>query len=314
MQLATPITLQEISTLINATYVGNAKHLITGINEIHMVQHGDLTFVDHPKYYEKALQSAATTIIINKDVPCPEGKGLLVSDDPFRDYNMLTQKYRPVQTSTNNIATTAVIGAGTVLRAGVVVGEHVIIGTNCTIHSNVVIYDHTVIGNDVEIHANAVLGADAFYFKKYGDKGYTKMYSCGRVIIHDNVTIGALTTIDKGVSGDTVIGAGTKLDNHVHIGHDTIVGKNVLMAAHTAIAGVTTIEDDVILWGQVGVNKDLTIGKGAIVLAQSGVASSIAGGKTYFGSPVQEAREKMKEMALVKQLPYYIDKLRGLLQ
>lgn len=314
MQLATPITLQEISTLINATYVGNANHFITGINEIHMVQHGDLTFVDHPKYYDKALQSAATTIIINKDVPCPEGKGLLVSDDPFRDYNMLTQKYRPVQTSTNNIATTAVIGAGTVLRAGVVVGEHVTIGTNCTIHGNVVIYDHTVIGNDVEIHANAVLGADAFYFKKYPDKGYTKMYSCGRVIIHDNVTIGALTTIDKGVSGDTVIGAGTKLDNHVHIGHDTIVGKNVLMAAHTAIAGVTTIEDDVILWGQVGVNKDLTIGKGAIVLAQSGVASSIAGGKTYFGSPVQEAREKMKEMALVKQLPYYIDKLRGLIQ
>jgi UDP-3-O-[3-hydroxymyristoyl] glucosamine N-acyltransferase len=314
MQLATPITLQEISALINATYVGNANHLITGINEIHMVQHGDLTFVDHPKYYDKALQSAATTIIINKDVPCPEGKGLLVSDDPFRDYNMLTQKYRPVQTSTNNIATTAVIGAGTVLRAGVIVGEHVTIGTNCTIHGNVVIYDHTVIGNDVEIHANAVLGADAFYFKKYTDKGYTKMYSCGRVIIHDNVTIGALTTIDKGVSGDTVIGAGTKLDNHVHIGHDTIVGKNVLMAAHTAIAGVTTIEDDVILWGQVGVNKDLTIGKGAIVLAQSGVASSIAGGKTYFGSPVQEAREKMKEMALVKQLPYYIDKLRGLLQ
>ncbi len=314
MQFSTPITLQEISTLINATYLGNANHLITGINEIHMVQNGDLTFVDHPKYYDKALQSAATTIIINKDVPCPEGKGLLVSGDPFRDYNILTQKYRPAQTTNNNIATTAVIGAGTVLRAGVVVGEHVTIGTNCTIHGNVVIYDHTVIGNDVEIHANAVLGADAFYFKKYADKGYTKMYSCGRVIIHDNVTIGALTTIDKGVSGDTVIGAGTKLDNHVHIGHDTIVGKNVLMAAHTAIAGVTTIEDDVILWGQVGVNKDLTIGKGAIVLAQSGVASSIAGGKTYFGSPVQEAREKMKEMALVKQLPYYINKLRGLIQ
>lgn len=314
MQLTTPVTLAQLSQLTNATPVGNSNHLITGINEIHMVQAGDLTFVDHPKYYDKALQSAATTIIINKEVECPAGKALLISDDPFRDYNMLTQKYRPIQQTNNNIAATATIGIGTVLRAGVVIGEHVTIGTNCTLHANVVLYDHTIIGNNVEIHANAVLGADAFYFKKYGDKGYTKMYSCGRVIIHNDVTIGACTTIDKGVSGDTVIGQGTKLDNHVHIGHDTIVGKHVLMAAHTAIAGVTTIEDDVILWGQVGVNKDLTIGKGAIVLAQSGVASSIAGGKTYFGSPVQEAREKMRELALVKQLPYYVEKLRGLIK
>ncbi len=314
MQLTTPVTLTELSQLTSATPVGNGNHLITGINEIHMVQAGDLTFVDHPKYYDKALQSAATTIIINKEVDCPAGKALLISDDPFRDYNMLTQKYRPVQQTNKAIAPTATIGAGTVLRAGVVIGEHVTIGTNCTLHANVVVYDHTVIGNNVEIHANAVLGADAFYFKKYPDKGYTKMYSCGRVILHNDVTIGACTTIDKGVSGDTVIGQGTKLDNHVHIGHDTIVGKNVLMAAHTAIAGVTTIEDDVILWGQVGVNKDLTIGKGAIVLAQSGVASSIAGGKTYFGSPVQEAREKMRELALVKQLPYYVEKLRGLIK
>jgi UDP-3-O-[3-hydroxymyristoyl] glucosamine N-acyltransferase len=313
MQLNTPVTLAELSKIINANYIGNSTHLITGINEIHMVQAGDLTFVDHPKYYDKALQSNATTIIINKDVECPAGKALLVSNDPFRDYNILTQKYRPVQESCASIATTATIGHGTVLRAGVVIGEHVTIGNNCTIHGNVVIYDHTVIGNNVEIHANAVLGADAFYFKKYADVGYTQMYSCGRVVIHNNVSIGALTTIDKGVSGDTVIGEGTKLDNHVHIGHDTIVGKNVLMAAHTAIAGVTTIEDDVILWGQVGVNKDLTIGKGAVVLAQSGVAGSIAGGKTYFGSPVQEAREKMKELALVKQLPYYIEKLRHII-
>jgi UDP-3-O-[3-hydroxymyristoyl] glucosamine N-acyltransferase len=314
MQLSHPVTLIQLAQLLNAKYIGNDTHTITGINEIHMVQAGDLTFVDHPKYYDKALQSNATTIIINKDVACPAGKALIISDNPFRDYNLLTTTYRPAQTSNNSIATSAVIGAGTVLRAGVVIGEHVTIGKNCVIHGNVVLYDHTVIGNNVEIHANAVIGADAFYFKKYANAGYTKMYSCGRVVIHNNVTIGALTTIDKGVSGDTIIGEGTKLDNHVHIGHDTIVGKNVLMAAHTAIAGVTTIEDDVILWGQVGVNKDLTIGKGAVVLAQSGVASSIAGGKVYFGSPVQEAREKMKEMALVKQLPYYIDKLKALIK
>jgi UDP-3-O-[3-hydroxymyristoyl] glucosamine N-acyltransferase len=136
------------------------------------------------------------------------------------------------------------------------------------------------------------------------------MYSCGRVLIHDDVEVGAGCTIDKGVSGDTVIGKGTKLDNHIHIGHDTVIGKNCLFAAQVGIAGVVTIEDDVILWGQVGVSKDLTIGKGAIVLAQSGIIKSLEQGKTYFGSPVQEAREKMKELALIKQLPEIIVKLK----
>ena len=136
------------------------------------------------------------------------------------------------------------------------------------------------------------------------------MLSCGRVIIHDKVEIGASCTIDKGVSGDTIIGEGTKIDNQVHVGHDSVVGKNCLFAAQVGIAGVVTIEDDVILWGQVGVQKDLTIGKGAVVLGQSGIPKSLEGGKTYFGSPVQEARDKMRELAFVKQLPDLIKKLK----
>jgi UDP-3-O-[3-hydroxymyristoyl] glucosamine N-acyltransferase len=171
----------------------------------------------------------------------------------------------------------------------------------------VVIYDHCEIGDNVEIHANAVIGSDAYYFKRKPE-GYEKMHSCGRVILEDNVEIGACCTIDKGVSADTIIGKGTKLDNHVHIGHDTLVGKNVLMAAQVGVAGVATIEDDVILWGQVGVSKDLTIGKGAIVFAQSGVPKSIEGGKQYFGSPVQEAKEKMKELVWLKRLPELFNK------
>jgi len=136
------------------------------------------------------------------------------------------------------------------------------------------------------------------------------MLSCGRVVIHDNVEIGANSTIDKGVSGDTVIGKGSKLDNLVQVGHDTVIGKNCLFAAQVGIAGVVKIEDDVILWGQVGVQKDLTIGKGAVVLGQSGIPKSLEGNKTYFGSPVRDAREKMKELALIKQLPEIIEKLK----
>ncbi|MFN4233930.1 MAG: UDP-3-O-(3-hydroxymyristoyl)glucosamine N-acyltransferase [Bacteroidia bacterium] len=302
-------TLSRIAEIIHAEYIGDPDFPVTGINEIHKVEPGDITFVDHPKYYDKALNSAATIIIINKKVECPKGKALLFSDDPFRDYNYLTRYFRKFEPSNTTISPTAKIGEGTIIQPGAFVGHHTIIGKNCIIHPNVVIYDHCIIGDNVIIHANAVIGADAFYYKRRPE-GYDKMHTCGRVIIEDNVEIGACCTIDKGVSADTIIGKGTKMDNQIHVGHDTVIGKNCLFAAQVGIAGVVTIEDDVILWGQVGVQKDLTIGRGAVVLGQSGIPKSLEGGKAYFGSPVREAREKMKEIALLKQLPEIIEKLR----
>jgi UDP-3-O-[3-hydroxymyristoyl] glucosamine N-acyltransferase len=309
MKLEIPKTLKQISELIGANYTGDDNFLITGINEIHLVEPGDLTFVDHPKYYDKALKSKATTIIINKEVSCPEGKALIFSDDPFRDYNFLTRYFRTFQFSSQAIHPTAKIGRQTLIGAGVSIGANCVIGDYVIIHPNVTIYPNCTIGNYVEIHSSTVIGADAFYFKKYPQKGYEKMYSCGSVLIEDYVEIGAGCTIDRGVSGVTTIGKGTKLDNMVHVGHDTVIGKNCLFAAQVGIAGCVKIEDDVILWGQVGVQKDLTIGKGAVVLGQSGVPKSLEGGKTYFGSPTQDAREKMKELALIKRLPEIIEKI-----
>lgn len=310
MKLHPPQTLKSVAKFIHAEFVGSPDFTISGINEIHKVESGDLTFVDHPKYYDKALRSAATTILINKkNVNCPKGKTLLISDNPFSDYNKLTTHFSPFQSSNKFISDSAVIGTGTILQPGVFIGNDVKIGKNCIFHSNVCVYDKTVIGDNVIIHANTVLGADAFYYKKI-ENGYVKMHSCGRVVIHDDVEIGACCTIDKGVSGDTVIGKGSKLDNHIHIGHDTVIGKNCLFAAQVGIAGVVTVEDDVILWGQVGVQKDLTIGKGAVVLGQSGVGKSLEANKAYFGSPTREAREKMKELAFIKQLPEIIETLK----
>ena len=309
MKFPVPVLLEELAKITGSQVFSQTNVPVTGINEIHKVEKGDITFVDHPKYYEKALNSAATFIIINKKMDVPHGKALLLSDDPFTAYISIVKKFRSFHPSSQSISSTAVIGKGSILQPGVFVGEHVRIGSNCLIHSNVSIYDFSEIGNDVIIHANTVIGSDAFYFKRRPE-GYDKMLSCGRVIIHDKVEIGASCTIDKGVSGDTIIGKGTKIDNQVHVGHDSVVGKNCLFAAQVGIAGVVTIEDDVILWGQVGVQKDLTIGKGAVVLGQSGIPKSLEGGKTYFGSPVQEAREKMRELAFVKQLPDLIKKLK----
>ncbi len=309
MKLPKPLTLEECANIINAEFDGDPDFIISGINEIHMVEKGDLTFVDHPKYYDKALNSAATTIIINKKVTCPVGKAILISDDPFRDYVSLVKKYKPFQSCSQLISHSAEIGEGSIIQPGSFIGNNVKIGRNCLIHANVSIYDNATIGDNVIIHSGTVIGADAFYFKRRPEF-YDKMESCGRVVIDNNVEIGACCTIDKGVSGITQIGEGTKLDNHIQIGHDTKIGKNCLFASHVGIAGCVVVEDDVILWGQVGVQKDLTIGKGAIVLGQSGVAKSIPGGMTYFGSPVQEARSKMKELAMIKRIPELIELLK----
>jgi UDP-3-O-[3-hydroxymyristoyl] glucosamine N-acyltransferase len=302
-------TLKEIAGLLNARFDGDPDFQVTGINEIHMVSPGDLTFVDHPKYYDKALNSKATTILINKEVPCPEGKALIISDDPFRDYVWLARHFRPFESCSHSISPSAEIGEGSVIQPGAFIGNHVKIGKNCLIHSNVSIYDHTVIGDDVIIHANTVLGADAYYFQKK-PAGYRKMESCGRVVIKDRVEIGALCSIDKGVSGDTIIDEGTKFDNHVQVGHDTYIGKHCLIGAHCAIAGVTRIEDEVILWGRVSVNKDIVIGKGAVLLGTSAIDKSIAGGITYFGAPAEEARKKWREMVYIKRLPELFEKLK----
>jgi UDP-3-O-[3-hydroxymyristoyl] glucosamine N-acyltransferase len=301
MKLPKSITLSETGIILNQKTIGDPNFEISGINEIHMVEKGDLTFVDHPKYYKKALNSAATTIIINKEVDCPEGKALIISNDPFSDYLKLVEKFRPFQKAEKPHSDSATVGEGTIIQPGVFIGNNVKIGKNCLIHAHVSIYDHSIIGDNVIIHSNSVIGADAYYFQKRAG-GFKKFESCGRAVIKDNVEIGALCTIDKGVSGDTIIDEGTKMDNHCQVGHDSYIGKNCLIGAFAAIAGVTRIEDDVILWGRVAVNKDLVIGKGAIVLATSAVDKSIEGGKTYFGIPAIEARTKWKEMALQRVL------------
>lgn len=313
MKFEQPLSVQWFADFLGAALVGDSSQMAYGINEIHKVTNGDISFVDFEKYYDKCLNSDATIIIINKRVPCPEGKTLLIHDEPFASYNKIVHHFRPYVPAVKMISDSAVIGEGTQIEPGVFIGDHVTIGKNCLIHPNVTIYDHSIIGDHVEIHSGTVIGCHAYYYKrrKGNEVQYDKMMSCGRAVIHDWVEIGACCTIDKGVSGDTIIGAGTKLDKHVHVGHDTVVGKNCLFAAHVGIAGVTTIEDEVILWGQVGVNKDLTIGKGAVVYAQSGVPSSLEGGKVYFGSPAEDARTKMRELSWIKRIPELWNKMMG---
>jgi UDP-3-O-[3-hydroxymyristoyl] glucosamine N-acyltransferase len=311
MRFEKPVALTEVADLIGAKIIGNPNGEATGINEIHKVEEGDLVFVDHPKYYQKCISSAATYIIINQETDFPSHKSLLLVDEPFEAYQKIVAHFRPFMPLQKSISDTATVGNGTVVMPGAIIGHHVEIGYDCIIYPNVVIMDHCVLGDNIIIQSGTVIGSDAFYYNKKTNRDvhYKKMLSSGRVVIENFVEIGANCTIDRGVSGDTVIGAGTKIDNLVHIGHDTIVGKNCLLAAQVGIAGATIIEDEVILWGQVGISKTLTVGKGAEVYAQSGVAASIEGGRKYFGSPVEDAMTKKKELVWMKRIPVLWEKV-----
>lgn len=303
-------TLEQIAAIISSEYVGPADFPVLGMNEIHVVASGDIVFVDHPKYYDKALNSAATVILINKEVECPEGKALLISDDPFQDFNKLTQYFKPFEKAASKVAASAEIGEGTVIQPNAFVGNNVKIGKNCLIHANVSIYDDTILGDNVTIHSGTVLGGDAFYYKKRPE-GYDKLLSGGRVVIKDNVDIGANCSIDKGVTGDTTIGKGTKLDNLIQVGHDTVIGENCLIASQVGIAGAVIIEDDVIIWGQVGFRSGITVRKGGVMMGQAGITKSTKENTVYSGNPAMESREWLKELALLRRLPKLMDKLNG---
>ena len=179
------------------------------------------------------------------------------------------------------------------------------IGKNCIFHPNVTVLDYCSIGDNVVIQSGTVIGSDAFYYntKKDREVWYKRMESCGRVIIEDDVEIGAGCTIDRGVSHDTVIGRGTKFDNMIHIGHDSVIGKNCLFAAQVGVAGAVVIGNGVTLWGQVGVNKTLTIADNVVVYAQSGVGGTLEKGKVYFGSPAEDASLKKRELVWIKRIP-----------
>jgi UDP-3-O-[3-hydroxymyristoyl] glucosamine N-acyltransferase len=313
MQFPSPVAVSWIAEFINAKLTGNVNGQATGINEIHKVETGDLVFVDHPKYYDRCINSAASFIIINKEANVPEGKALLVVDNPFEAYSKIVNHFRPFEPAVKTISDTAVIGLNSFIYPGAVIGHHVKIGNNCIIHANVTIGDFCVLGDNVIIQSNTAIGSSAFYYntKKDREVWYKKMPDCGRVVIEDDVEIGAGCTIDRGVSNDTVIGSGTKFDNMIHIGHDTVIGKNCLFAANVIIGGCTTIKDGVTIWGGCIINKTLTIGENATLLGRTGVGSDLEGGKTYWGAPAREAGIVQRELVWISRIPELWKKVMG---
>ena len=299
MTFEQPQTLRKIAEIIGARFIGDENFPVFGTNEIHMVREGDIVFVNHPKYYDKALNSNATIILIDKEVECPKGKALLVSDDPFRDFNKINSYFTKISNFKENLDD-AIVGEGTFIHPSVVIGNGVRIGKNCHIFPNVVIGDRTEMGDNVFSQSGTIIGGDAFYYRKLNGN-FDRLISVGNVLIENNVEIGNLCTIDRGVTASTIIGEGSILDNQIQIGHDTVIGKRCLIASQTGIAGCCVIEDEVTMWGQVGVASGLKIEKGTILLAQVGVNRNLEKG-TYFGPIAEDFRGYLKKEVKLRNL------------
>ncbi len=312
MKFPQPVPIRSLASLIQARIVGNEESMVEGINEIHRVEVGDVVFVDHPKYYQACVTSRASFIIIDREIGDRRGKTLLVTKEPFEAYLRIVERYRPFTPATKMISESAIIGEGTHISPGVFIGEEVRIGSDCIIHPNVTIHGHCEIGDNVVIQSSSVIGSDAFYYNRKGDREiqYKRMKSCGRVVLENDVEVGAGCMIDRGVTHDTRIGKGTKMDNHIHIGHDTVIGANCLIAAHVIIAGGVIVEEEVVIWGAVAINKTTRVGARAVLLGKTGVTSSIEGGKTYWGTPAQEAGIVKREKIWIKRIPEIWEKLR----
>lgn len=306
MKINRSYTLGEIASWLNLSFKGNESIKITGISDVYHSMYGDITFADNDKYFELANASNVSVIIVqNKQYESSE-KGLIFCEDAFETYNKLARWLFPQNTQKENIHPNTQIGEDTLIYPQVFIGNNVSLGRNCIVYPYVTIFGPCTIGDNVVLNSGVVIGSEAFYYKKEENGNYKRLISVGSVQIDNHVEIGAKSTIDKGLGGITQISEGTKIGNSVQIGHDTYIGKNCLIASQTGIASNVVIEDEVVIWGQVGIQKNVIIGKEAVVLGQSGVTKSLEGGKIYFGLPAVDSREKMRELAYIKQIPELI--------
>ncbi len=334
-----PITLKELAEFCNAQVVGgDTSATITSAADIKSAQTGQVTQLTNSRYAQYINNSPASACFIAEDFKVenvPESMALLVCADPEMSFIKALDLLHPEKVYTPQIAPQAVlesnvilgdqvyigpyavigensnIGDGTVILAGAYIGKQVKIGKDCKIYPYAVIYDDVVLGDNVIIHSGAIIGADGFGYK-FRNYVHVKVPQVGNVVINDNVEIGANTCVDRGALGSTVIGAGSKIDNLVQIGHNNKVGKNVIMCGLTGVSGSCTIEDYAILAGNSGVADHVTIGQGAVVMARSGVAGNVKAGAQVFGSPAKDKKTAYREQIALSKLPELLKKVKML--
>lgn len=327
-------TLAEVASLVGVTLPAGAdpQMELSGVAPLESAAHGDLAYMDNPRYAAALDVTQASACFVSKRFAArvPAGCVALVVPEPYRAFAKVLSAMYPTAVRPGSqfgadgispgayvhpqarleagvivdpgasVGPGAEIGSGTVISSNAVVGPGVRIGRNSSIGPGVVL-QHALVGNRVILHAGAKIGQDGFGFAMSAE-GHLKVPQIGRVIIQDDVEIGANTTVDRGASRDTVIGEGTKIDNLVQIGHNVVIGRHCVIVSQVGIAGSATLEDFVVLGGQVGVVGHVRIGMGAQIAATSNVATDVPAGVKWGGSPAKPMRAWLREVMTLKSL------------
>ena len=322
-------SLLEINDVLKGVIFGSVSKNITAPEQLELAKDSEISFIGNKKYEKLWETSKACVAVVNEDITIEPGENRAFIKVKNADLAMsqVLEMFAPPTPifehqihPTAVIDTTATIGKGTKIGANCYIGPKVAIGENATIYPNVTILDESTIGKNTVIwsgavvrerchigsfciiHPNATIGADGFGFRPCAEKGLVKIPQIGNVIIGNNVEIGANSSIDRGKFSSTVLGDGCKIDNLVQIGHNSKLGKFCIMAGNSGLAGSVTLGNGVIIGGSASIKDHLTIGDGAIVGAGSGVASDVEAGKTVLGYPAVEARDALKQWAILKRM------------
>ncbi len=333
------LTPQQLAQYCDAEIQNNQAEIeITAAADIMTATENQVTVLSSGQYVKYLKDTKASACIISKELvakEAPKNLILLVCDDPEISFLKAVKVLHPVPSITRSISKQAAIsdtvslgnnihigafstldddtsiGDETEIYASVHIGRRVTIGKNCKFYPNVVIYDDTQIGDNVVIHSGAIIAADGFGYK-YRNNEHVKVPHVGNVIIADNVEIGANTCIDRGALGSTTIGAGSKIDNLVQLGHNNQLGRNVIICGQSGVSGSCTIGDGVIIAGGTGIADHVNIGQQAVVMARSGVSGDIDAGKQVFGIPAKDRKTVWRELASLSKLPGLFKKFKAL--
>jgi UDP-3-O-[3-hydroxymyristoyl] glucosamine N-acyltransferase len=331
------LTAGEVASLVGGELRGDPTRLVEGVGTLEEAGPNALSFVASARYLPYLQASQAAVVLVGREFGdrVPEGRCAVVVDDPHRALRTILTRWYPAPEVTPGIHPTAivdptahvdpsaevgpyaVVGEGVRIGGGCRIGAHAVVGDGCTLGQDVTIHPHATLypgatlGERVVVHSGARVGKEGFGFV-WAEGGYRRIPQVGGCILEDDVEIGANVTVDRGSVGNTVIGAGSKVDNLVHVGHNVKIGKHVLLVAQVGISGSTVVGDGAVLAGQVGVAGHIRIGTRARIAGRGGVTSDVPDGETYSGFPARPHRDTLRAQAALFKLPDLLKRLKRL--
>jgi UDP-3-O-[3-hydroxymyristoyl] glucosamine N-acyltransferase len=331
------LTVAELSALVGGDYApDHASVTITGLAALDEAQPGEISFFGHPRYAADLKTTKASAVLVPRDFAGETPSACIRVDDPSSAFTVVTQQFTPVPVASAPgihpsavvdpsakiapdasvqaqavIEAEVVVGAGTVIGSGCYVGRGARLGAGCVLHPHVVVREECELGDRVILHSGVVVGSDGFGYDTKNGR-HTKIPQSGRVVVENDVEIGANTTIDRARFGRTVIGEGTKIDNLVMIAHNVVIGRHCIICAQVGISGSTRIGDYVVLAGQAGIVGHIRVGDGAIVGAQSGLSNDLEPKAIVVGSPPRPIGEWKRSIVRIDRLGKLYDRVKKL--